>query len=316
MLKNRPFNFPYDKTIRVIADTDCFCECDDQFCVAHLLMTPRFDIKAIVAEQYGTRKDADSEQKSYDEIVHIVNLMGLEGEVNILHGGVSAMQDVNTPAESEGIRFIVEEAMRDDPRPLFVCCQGAITNLASAYLMEPKIAEKVTAIWIGGGVYPKGGREFNQNNDLNAARVIFQSNIELWQVPMNVYSTMKFSFFEMLNKVYPCGEIGKYLVENTMRVGSDFAAHMGRFRRPDMSLAAAYTSFAGELWSLGDSPCVGLMMNSTLGSYHMEDAPTDLTDEGNYVFSGESSRKIRVYDSIDSRFILDDMVEKFRFYFG
>ena len=39
MLKERPLAFPQDKTLRVILDTDCYNECDDQFCVAHALMT-------------------------------------------------------------------------------------------------------------------------------------------------------------------------------------------------------------------------------------------------------------------------------------
>ena len=49
MLKKRPFEFPGEKAIRVICDTDAYNECDDQFCVAHLWMTPRFDVKAMIA---------------------------------------------------------------------------------------------------------------------------------------------------------------------------------------------------------------------------------------------------------------------------
>ena len=76
------------------------------------------------------------------------------------------------------------------------------------------------------------------------------------------------------------------------------------------------TFFGGELWSLGDSPCVGLMMNSTMGRFHYENAPTGLSDTGEYLFEGESSRQIRVYDDIDSHFILNDMIAKLKFYFG
>lgn len=322
MLKERPFDFPQDKSIRVICDTDCYNECDDQYAVAHMLMTPRFDIRAVIAEQYGNAVDDLSEQHSYDELVHIAGLMGMEQEVNILHGAPRTIPDENTPAESEGARFIVEEAMKDDPRPLFVCNLGALTNLASACLMEPGIAGRLTAVWIGGDVYPKGGFEFNQNNDLNAARVVFKSQMELWQVPKNVYITMKVSFFELLNHVYPCGELGKYLVENTMRVAKRTA---DSFQDPDsffgqrfaqMSRCAAATSIGGELWSLGDSPCVGLMMNSSMGRYRMADAPCDLRDDGTYDLTRPGSRKIRVYEDIDNHFIINDMFEKLKFYFG
>ena len=301
MLRKRPLTFPTDKSIRVIADTDCSCECDDQFCIAHMLMTPRFDMCGIIAEHYA---EPDSEQKSYDS------------GIKVLHGAKQAMVDIHTPVDSEGARFIVEEAMKDDSRPLFICGQAACTNIASAYLMEPRIARKVVVIWIGGRPYPEGGFEFNQNNDLNAVRVLFQSDLELWQVPFNVYTAMKISFFEMLNHVYPCGKIGEYLVKHTMEVSGGISENVIGSRGSDMSKGAAITSFGGELWSLGDSVCVGLMMNNTLGKFHMEKAPDELDNRGFYEWSGRKGREIRVYDTIDNRFIIQDMFEKFQFYFG
>ena len=314
MLRKRPLTFPTDKSIRVIADTDCSCECDDQFCIAHMLMTPRFDMCGIIAEHYA---EPDSEQKSYEEIKRGMSLMDVEDSgIKVLHGAKQAMVDIYTPVDSEGARFIVEEAMKDDSRPLFICGQAACTNIASAYLMEPRIARKVVVIWIGGRPYPEGGFEFNQNNDLNAVRVLFQSDLELWQVPFNVYTAMKISFFEMLNHVYPCGKIGEYLVKHTMEVSGGISENVIGSRGSDMSKGAAITSFGGELWSLGDSVCVGLMMNNTLGKFHMEKAPDELDNRGFYEWSGRKGREIRVYDTIDNRFIIQDMFEKFQFYFG
>lgn len=314
MLRKRPLTFPTDKSIRVIADTDCNCECDDQFCITHMLMTPRFDMRGIIAEHYA---ELDSEQKSYEEIKRVMSLMEVEDSgIKVLHGAREAMVDIHTPVDSEGARFIVEEAMKDDPRPLFICGQAACTNIASAYLMEPRIARKVVVIWIGGRPYPEGGFEFNQNNDLNAARVLFQSDLELWQVPFNVYTVMKVSFFEMLNHVYPRGKIGEYLVKHTMEVSGGISDNVIGSRGSDMSKGAAITSFGGELWSLGDSVCVGLMMNNTLGRFHMEKAPDGLDNRGFYEWSERKGREIRVYDTIDNRFIIQDMFEKFQFYFG
>lgn len=314
MLRKRPLTFPTDKSIRVIADTDCSCECDDQFCIAHMLMTPRFDMCGIIAEHYA---EPDSEQKSYEEIKRVMSLMDVEDSgIKVLHGAKHAMVDIHTPVDSEGACFIVEEAMKDDSRPLFICGQAACTNIASAYLMEPRIARRVVVIWIGGRPYPQGGFEFNQNNDLNAVRVLFQSNLELWQVPFNVYTAMKISFFEMLNHVYPCGKIGEYLVKHTMEVSGGISENVIGSRGSDMSKGAAITSFGGELWSLGDSVCVGLMMNNTLGKFHMEKAPDELDNRGFYEWSGRKGREIRVYDTIDNRFIIQDMFEKFQFYFG
>lgn len=327
-MRKLPISFPNEKTIRVITDTDTNNECDDQYCVAHLWMTPKFDNRAMISAHYGSERDPISEPRSYEELCKLAELMGIKGEVNILHGAPAELSDEETPVISEGARFIVEEAMRDDPRPLFVCSIGAITDLASAYLMEPRIAEKITAIWIGGSPYPEGGYEFNQNNDIHAANVVFQSNLVLWQVPSNVYSQMRVSFMELIQNVYPCGRIGKYLVENTMRVQEIFKELGERIRKeasenPDAPAPAMFcgtpaeaaTGFGGEQWCLGDSPVVGLMHNNMIGNFTIRSAPYKVNPDGTYDLSKPGSRKIRVYDSIDSHFILNDMFAKLQFYF-
>ena len=54
-------------------------------------------------------------------------------------------------------RFIIEEALKDDPRPLHVAFLGPLTDMASALLLEPSIAERsVRVVWIGGGDWPVG----------------------------------------------------------------------------------------------------------------------------------------------------------------
>ena len=136
MLKQLPFPFPNEKAIRVITTTDAANECDDQYCVAHLWMTPKFDNRAVIAEHYGTSLHPDAEELSYEELKKIASLMELEDEVAILHGSPDALPDEKNPIRSEGAAFIIEEAMRDDPRPLFVCNLGPVTTLASAYLVS------------------------------------------------------------------------------------------------------------------------------------------------------------------------------------
>ena len=41
-----------NKKIRVIVHTDCKNEADDQFALAHHLMTPKFDVRGIVAGHF------------------------------------------------------------------------------------------------------------------------------------------------------------------------------------------------------------------------------------------------------------------------
>lgn len=139
-------------------------------------MTPKFDVRGIVAghfcknpQEYGEENTAKA---SYDEVIRMMELMGIEGEYPVALGASKGMEDEQTPVESEGARFIIEEALKVDERPLYIACQGAVTDVASALLICPEIAERITIIWIGGAAYPNGGFEFNLMMDIHAANVI------------------------------------------------------------------------------------------------------------------------------------------------
>ena len=323
-MKKAPYEVPASKKVRVLIDTDCFCEADDQFAVAHQLMTPKFDVVGIAAEHYaknfGATSVADSAQKSFDEAQLIVNLMGLQDEVRVYHGCAEQLPDEKTPVDSEASRFIIEEAMREDDRPLFVTVQGALTNLASAYLMKPEIASRMTVIWIGGGVYPEGGYEFNTINDLNAANVIMDSPIELWQVPMSVYRTMKVSFATLFDRVRPCGEIGRHLVDYMMEFNhkfTDYLSEVEQWMPQGISEAAFRATYpGGENWQLGDSPVVGLMLADHEGHYTLEGAPRFEAGTCRYLLRPGNPRRIRVYNYVDTHFILEDFFAKIKYYFG
>ena len=209
------YTVPENKKIRLIVHTDCKNEADDQYALVHHLMTSRFEIEGIIAGhfcknpgeyvQYGTAK------ASYDEILKVLNLMGINGMYPVLIGSDEAMRTESEPVDSEGARFIIRQAMKKDDRPLYIACQGAVTDIASALLMKPEIAKKIIVIWVGGAAYPKGGFEFNLKMDIHAVNALFKSRAEVWQIPMNVYKTFGVSLAELQLKVKPCGEIGDYL---------------------------------------------------------------------------------------------------------
>lgn len=300
------FQVPENKKVRVIVHTDCKNEADDQYALAHHLMTDRFDVRGIIAghfdknyQEYGPNQ---TEQASYDEILKVMELMDLSGQYPVFHGAAHGLADVDTPIESEGARFIIEEAMRDEERPLYLACQGAITDVASALLLKPEIAERMTVIWIGGADYPKGGFEFNMAMDIAAANVLFSSKVPVWQITMGMYKQFAVSLAELQLKVYPCGEIGKYLFEELVEANEKFAKSNALWPQ-------------GEIWGLGDQGTVAVLMEELERvSYEMIQAPTVLEDM-TYSFENEN-RKIRVYRSIDSRLTLEDFFAKLAINFG
>ena len=104
---NYAYTVPENKKVRVIVHTDCKNEADDQYAVAHHLMTPRFDVKGLVAghfwknpQQYG---ELGTAQASYDEIIKVMDLMGLKNQYPVKLGAPRALEDEHTPIDSEGV---------------------------------------------------------------------------------------------------------------------------------------------------------------------------------------------------------------------
>lgn len=279
------------KRLRVIIDTDAACEADDPFAIAHGLMTPRFIVKGILAEQFGP--DATVE-KSYAAVKKLLALMDRE-DVPVFMGAEPLKGEDEAP-DCPAADFIIEEALRDDPHPLFVLCQGALTNVAAALNKRPDIAGRFTCIWIGGGFYPKGGWEFNASNDYHAANAVLSSQLEVWQVPMEAYTRMQLGYAELECKVRPCGQVGRYLFEQMVEYG----------------LHADWV--AGESWSIGDQPAIALALNPGCGHFRVQPAPRFAMD-GTYVSCPEN-RPIRVYEELDQRYILEDFFCKLKLCYG
>ena len=306
MKKILKFAVPEKKRIRMIVDTDCKNEADDQFALAHHLMTPMFDVKGIIAAHFemANRRTGGPEttmMASYDEVNLMLDLMELTGEYPVLKGCVRALPDEHTPVDSEGARFIIEEAKKDDPRPLFIGVQGSITNVASAILMAPEIAEKLHVIWIGGGDYPEGGWEFNLKQDLHAANVVFSSRCELWQVPKSTYKLLNISLSELQYRVAPCGKVGEYLFRQMVELNDK----MGENEWPH-----------GETWCIGDQPTIGLLLEDKqrTDNYTMKPAPR-VAPDCTYM-PNPGAREIRVYHNTDVRLTLEDFYAKLALHYG
>ncbi len=70
-----------------------------------------------------------------------------------------------------------------------------------------------------------------------------------------------------------------------------------------------------EYRSLGDTPSLSVIMNPNGGTWRYEPAP-QFSPLMNYVHGGQN-RPVRVYDTIDVRFILEDLFAKLaRFHRG
>jgi len=78
-------------------------------------------------------------------------------------------------------------------------CIGAITNVAAALKAHPEISSNMKIVWIAGHDYARGEkvnfREYNSGNDIIAGNIIFNNDVELWQIPkIRVYTSIDSRF--------------------------------------------------------------------------------------------------------------------------
>lgn len=284
---------PTERQSRLIINTDAKNEADDQYAIVHALLSPSLDIRGIIPAHFGMLRTEKSMQESYDEVMLLLDLLRMTEQIRVEPGAAHALPDEGTPVPSPGAQIIIDEALRDDDeRELCLLFIGPLTDMASALLMEPRIADRAfEVVWLGGGAWPEGGFEFNLSNDIAAANVVFRSNIRLNVIPMNAFVQALVSYAELYEKVYPQGGIGEYLVEQLVRHDETV--------RPKKSW---------EFHVLCDSSAIGLVLNPLAGTFEWHPAP-EFTPEMTYDRTG-ANRVIRVYTSIDSRSIFEDFFAK------
>lgn len=216
----------------VILDTDAFNEIDDQFAIAYMIKSSeKLNIKGICAAPFfNSNSDSpkDGMEKSYDEIKKLLNLMD-KGDIikNVFKGSDRYLTDEKTPVESDAARFIADLASEySADRPLYIVSIGAITNVASAILMNPEIVDKTVVVWLGGhSLEYYDTKEFNMMQDVAAARVIFGCGVPLVQLPcMGVVDVFRMSKSELEYWLKGNNKLADYLAENTISAAEKYAS--------------------------------------------------------------------------------------------
>ena len=216
----------------VILDTDAFNEIDDQFAIAYMIKSSeKLNVKGICAAPFfNSNSDSpkDGMEKSYDEIKKLLNLMDKGDRIqNVFKGSDRYLTDEKTPVESDAARFIADLASEySADRPLYIVSIGAITNVASAILMNPEIVDKTVVVWLGGhSLEYYDTKEFNMMQDVAAARVIFGCGVPLVQLPcMGVVDVFRMSKSELEYWLKGNNKLADYLAENTISAAEKYAS--------------------------------------------------------------------------------------------
>jgi len=155
-------------------------------------------------------------EKSYEEILRLLDRLGMEHEGFVFKGCNSYLTDLDNPPASPAVLDLIKRAKTASPdNPLYVAAVGAITNVASAIRTDPSIIESIVVVWVGGNsIHWPSTREFNFSQDLNASRLVFDCGVPLVQLPaFPVLSHLKTTIPELEFYLRGRGEIGDYLLE-------------------------------------------------------------------------------------------------------
>lgn len=173
----------------VVLDTDPFNEVDDQFAIAYLLASDKqLNVKAIYAAPFfnvSVSSPEEGMERSYKEILHILKLTQKENLCSVYKGSIRYLPDDNTPIDSEAARHLVELSKKyNKENRLYVVAIAAITNIASAILIDPTIVDRISIVWLGcNEIGFWSSWEFNLQQDVAAARVVFKCSAPLTLLP-------------------------------------------------------------------------------------------------------------------------------------
>lgn len=299
---------------RVIVDNDLSGDPDGLFQLAHQLLSPSVVVPLIVGSHLpvGDGLDASDHQAGNAAVKagEVVEIIAPEIRPRIVAGAETGLAKDGPRRPNAATAAIIAEALRTDTHlPLFYAAGAGLTDLALALMAEPGIGRRMILIWIGGAEYPADakappgveGVEYNTGIDPVAAQIVFNdTDIEIWQIPRNVYRQLLFSRAE-LDELRRSGRLGDYLVDQIDRVTGGPRPRFGNL---------------GETYILGDSPLVTLTalqssFNADPSSSPYRRAPTPfLNDDGSYR-TNPQGRPMRVYTAIDLRLTFADMIAKF-----
>ncbi len=289
-----------DGPVDVVIDTDTYNEIDDQFAVSYLLRSSeKLTCRAICAAPFlndRSTSPADGMEKSYGEILKLLSLAGREDMKSAVFRG----SDRYLPGEKESVDSPAARALIDlargysSDRPLYVASIGCITNVASALIMDPSIADRIVVVWLGGhSIHHHDTREFNMFQDVAAARVVFDSGVPLVQLPCaGVVSAFRVSGPELEKWLVGRNPLADYLAKNTIAAAESYAKG-----RPWTRVIWDVTAIG---WLLNDG---GRFMSSVL-------MPTPIPEYDNRYGFDQRRHLCRYVTEIHRDNLMDDLFRK------
>lgn len=273
------------ETRRLLIDADTGNEVDDLYAIVRLLIEPSVDIVGLNSTQWQASHWAVANTL---EESHRLNGMLLSylnmGHIRHPRGAHARLYDwgQDIAQHSAAAYHIIEQAhATGENEKLNVMCMGALTNMASALLIDPTIAPKVRLYFLGTSIDfdRKVWRklDFNCMMDPRAVHVVLDArDLETFVMPVNVASAMSFDMKTLSEQFKDQHPLQHFLYQR-------WVDHMdgGRYYR--------------TIWDLG---LVGAFLYPDKVSVKTIETPPE-----------NVRRQVTVYESMDKDLIISDFYQ-------
>ena len=168
---------------RVIVSTDIGGSDNDDYqsMVHFLIYADRFEIEGLVSSPPGAGRSAnlneviDAYEKDFPRLrAHAPGYPAPDALRGVVRQGATDPAPAEGfSAETEGSRLLIERALANDERPLYVLVWGSITDVAQAVHDDPAIKENLRIYSIG---------SWNTGQDRAARDYLYQNHPDVWWV--------------------------------------------------------------------------------------------------------------------------------------
>ena len=171
---------------KVILDTDIGTDVDDALALSVLLGSTAVDLLGITTVYGDTQLRSRIAMHICDLVNRSVNtyvgestpMSGREVWMSGLEGKNYKELDQYKPESRGAVEFLVE-TITSSPHLIDIIAIGPLTNLARAIQISKDFESKVKRVWIMGGDFTQSRVEHNFKCDVEAARIVLESNIPI-----------------------------------------------------------------------------------------------------------------------------------------
>lgn len=293
--------------MKILIDADANNELDDQHALAYAFLN--LDVFDVVGVTVNNTRNGNGIQGQYDEAERIIQLFNLENEIPLFMGADKSYEEIAPTINNKGfdgqpaVDFIIQEAMKVTDEKLILAPIGKLTNIALAFLKEPKIIDKVRVIWLGAN-YPAPG-EYNLANDTSSVNPVIESGVDFEMVTVRYGEPTGTAAVTVTPDEIKANMAGKGLVsENTItgRHGSEFT-RFGDYSYNLFQNAKMHGNPPSR--ALFDMVVLAVLKNENWGQQKEIPAPK-LVGEG-WEEQPNNPQKIIIWENFDRDAIVNDL---------